>query len=68
MNLEKTKYKIIALTIKIKGAGTDANVSIYLYGQKTFTHPIMLSSSLHDFERGKIDEFWINIEDLGTLE
>lgn len=65
---KKIEYKITIVTSQIKGAGTDANVSICLYGQKAFTHPIPLTSTLHDFERGKVDEFRVQTEDLGILE
>jgi hypothetical protein len=43
-----------ALDIPYRGAGTDANVSMTLYGDKGDTGIRKLDSSQNDFERGKV--------------
>ena len=51
-----------------RGAGTDANVFIQLFGEngKTGTHN--LDSSSNDFERGQVDEFSVECLDIGELK
>lgn len=49
------------------GAGTDANVSIILRGDKGDSGLRALSKGAHDFERGSSDTFDVESEDLGTI-
>lgn len=51
------RYTIITTTSDIRGAGTDANVSCMLFGDKANTPTFVLSSSKNDFEKGQVDEF-----------
>ncbi|CAF4587849.1 unnamed protein product [Rotaria sp. Silwood1] len=62
------KYKIIVYTGAVSGAGTDANVSIILYGTlgDTGTRPLK-QKGRNLFERGRVDEFIIESLDLGKL-
>lgn len=55
--LASTMYQVTVHTGAIKGAGTDANVTINLHGENQFSGPRRLASSKNDFERGKIDVF-----------
>jgi hypothetical protein len=47
----------------LHGAGTDADVSIILFGQDgKKTGESMLADSANNFERGSVDEFMINLK------
>eukprot|EP01119_Soliformovum_irregulare_P003103 TRINITY_DN133_c0_g1_i3.p1 TRINITY_DN133_c0_g1~~TRINITY_DN133_c0_g1_i3.p1 ORF type:complete len:710 (+),score=244.05 TRINITY_DN133_c0_g1_i3:779-2908(+) len=61
-------YKVEVTTADRKGAGTDANVSMTLYGKKGDSGEVKLSSSgKNNFERGATDVFGFESEDLGDL-
>ncbi len=60
------KYKIIVHTGDVSGAGTDANVSIILYGSLGDTgHRPLKQRGRNLFEKGQVDEFIIESLDLG---
>jgi hypothetical protein len=60
-------YEVKVLTGDRRGAGTDANVSIVLYGETGNSgRPKVLQSSAN-FERGATDVFGVESADLGTL-
>ncbi|CAF4073398.1 unnamed protein product, partial [Rotaria sordida] len=62
------KYKIIVKTGDVDGAGTDANVSIILYGTLGDTGTRQLKQKGRNlFERNQVDEFVIECLDLGKL-
>eukprot|EP00775_Hariotina_reticulata_P001782 gene1782-2116_t len=63
-----TTYKVCVTTSDIRGAGTDANVSFVLFGEKGDTGQHPLESSANDFERGKTDIFLIKSRDLGAVQ
>ena len=66
--LEITTYNIKVFTGNLKGAGTDANVAIMLFGELGYSGPWILSTPLHDdFERGQIDSFHVEGVCLGKL-
>lgn len=59
-------------TSDIKGAGTDANVSIAFEGTKdkgvrTTSDWHKLETSANNFERGQVDEFIVACADVGEL-
>lgn len=62
------KYKITIKTGLISGAGTDADVSIQMFGTKATTNVLTLKSSLMQFEKGDIDLFFIETDDIGDIE
>lgn len=63
-----TTYRIKVFTGNQKGAGTDANVRIMLFGEFGYSGPWVLSRPYHDdFERGKIDDFQFEAVCLGKL-
>ena len=63
-----TTYHIKVFTGSQKGAGTDANVRIMLFGEFGYSGPWILSRPFHDdFERGKIDDFQFEAACLGKL-
>jgi hypothetical protein len=47
------QYRITVFTGKKRGAGTDADVFITLYGQEGDSGPIVLNSKKNDFEAGQ---------------
>lgn len=68
---EKTTYNINVETGDVSGAGTDANVYIYLYGEKEDSGKIELKTSKSNrdkFERKQIDVFTAEAVDLGNLK
>ncbi len=61
-------YEVKVLTGDRRGAGTDANVSIVLYGESGDSgRPKVLQTSSANFERGATDVFGVESPDLGTL-
>ncbi|KAM6410328.1 oxygen-regulated protein 1 [Pluvialis apricaria] len=65
-----TEYTIKVYTGDKRGAGTDANVHIILFGNDDKSEVFQLSQSLEHqdpFERGKVDTFKINTKKLGSL-
>ena len=62
------KYKISFITGNLKGAGTDANVSIKIFGTKKITNELVLVSKFKNFERDVSDIFFIETSDLGEIE
>ncbi|NWX24982.1 LOXH1 protein, partial [Aegotheles bennettii] len=65
-----TEYTIKVYTGDKRGAGTDANVHIILFGNEDKTEIFQLSQSLEHqdpFERGKVDTFKIKTKKIGSL-
>ena len=61
-------YEIVTYTTNCKDAGTDADVYVKLYGSKGNTGKIFLDNEEDNFERGKIDRFTEEVEDIGELQ
>ncbi|KAJ0019698.1 hypothetical protein NQD34_007267 [Periophthalmus magnuspinnatus] len=67
-NLVPVKYEIIVITGDVKGAGTDANVFITLYGVNGDSGKRPLRQKFRNlFERGQTDRFVVEMLDLGEL-
>uniref|UniRef100_A0A667Z0U2 Lipoxygenase homology PLAT domains 1 n=1 Tax=Myripristis murdjan TaxID=586833 RepID=A0A667Z0U2_9TELE len=67
-NLVLVKYEIIVITGDVKGAGTDANVFITLYGVNGDSGIRQLRQKFRNlFERGRTDRFVLEMLDLGEL-
>ncbi|XP_058493118.1 lipoxygenase homology domain-containing protein 1 [Solea solea] len=67
-NLVPVKYEIIVITGDVKGAGTDANVFITLYGVNGDSGKRALQQKFRNlFERGHADRFVMEMLDLGEL-
>ncbi|KAM4615981.1 lipoxygenase homology domain-containing protein 1 [Polymixia lowei] len=67
-NLVPVKYEIIVITGDVKGAGTDANVFITLYGVNGDSGKRQLRQKFRNlFERGQTDRFVLEMLDLGEL-
>eukprot|EP01118_Nematostelium_gracile_P009375 TRINITY_DN3151_c0_g1_i3.p1 TRINITY_DN3151_c0_g1~~TRINITY_DN3151_c0_g1_i3.p1 ORF type:complete len:513 (-),score=190.16 TRINITY_DN3151_c0_g1_i3:51-1589(-) len=60
-------YQISVFTGDRRGAGTDANVFIELYGDKGRTGSRPLNNSQNNFERAQVDNFTIEGADIGKL-
>ena len=54
------RYVIETLTSDLRGAGTDAGVSIALFGEKGETGALPLENSADNFRRGKKDVFHVD--------
>ncbi|XP_036382736.1 lipoxygenase homology domain-containing protein 1-like [Megalops cyprinoides] len=67
-SLVPVKYEIIVITGDVKGAGTDANVSITIYGSNGDSGKRALRKKYRNlFERGRTDRFLLEMLDLGEL-
>ncbi|XP_043570379.1 lipoxygenase homology domain-containing protein 1-like [Chiloscyllium plagiosum] len=67
-SLVPVKYEIIVITGDVKGAGTDANVSITIYGTNGDSGSHRLKHKFRNlFERGNTDRFILEMLDLGEL-
>ncbi|KAH3764217.1 hypothetical protein Pelo_3920 [Pelomyxa schiedti] len=62
------RYRVSIKTGDRRGAGTDANVSIVVYGEKGESGTKKLEKPGNCFERNKIDEFGFECQDLGHLQ
>ncbi|KAJ9526209.1 hypothetical protein QJQ45_009677 [Haematococcus lacustris] len=60
-------YEVVVYTSDIRGAGTDANISLELWGDKDHTAAFKLETSSNNFERGAKDLFKLLAPDLGEL-
>ncbi|KAM4578886.1 lipoxygenase homology domain-containing protein 1 [Fundulus diaphanus] len=66
--LVPVKYEIIVITGDVKGAGTDANVFITIYGVNGDSGRRHLRQKFRNlFERGQTDRFLVEMLDLGEL-
>jgi hypothetical protein len=54
-------YEVRVATSDVRGAGTDADISITLYGDRGDSGPLALASSANDFERGRTDTFFVKV-------
>ncbi|PNH12713.1 Lipoxygenase y domain-containing protein 1 [Tetrabaena socialis] len=61
-------YKVEVQTSDVRGAGTDSDVHITVFGAKGDTGARALESSANDFERGKLDSYFFMAPDIGTLQ
>jgi hypothetical protein len=61
-------YKVTIVTADIRGAGTSANVFLQLYGDSGDSGELQLDGTSDSFERGRVDEFGLEIVELGNLQ
>lgn len=67
--LAAVKYEVVVITGDLPGAGTDANVSIIIYGTNGDTGKRPLKQRFRDlFEKNQIDKFQIEALDLGKTQ
>ncbi|KAH3761318.1 hypothetical protein Pelo_6863 [Pelomyxa schiedti] len=60
-------YRVTTVTGDRRGAGTDANVYIIMFGDKAVSPKSKLDGPGNRFERGRADEFGLECADLGSL-
>ena len=68
--VDRTSYKVLVKTGDVFGAGTNANVSVVLFGYRGDSGEHQLTHSAtnrNKFERNQLDEFTIESVDLGEL-
>jgi len=61
-------YSVEVQTGSVDSAGTDAKVYIQLFGEKATSTELTLDSKEDNFEKGKLDKFTVQSEDLGWLD
>ena len=61
-------WKVVVVTGKALGAGTDADVWLQLKGQFASWGPSVLAAGREAFEAGRTDEFQLETSELGELE
>ncbi|XP_061492303.1 lipoxygenase homology domain-containing protein 1 [Rhineura floridana] len=65
---KKKVYEVVTVTGDVRGAGTDANVFVTLFGEFGITPKAHLTSkSSSAFERSKTDVFRVRINNVGTI-
>lgn len=65
-----TSYKVTVRTGDVRGAGTDANVYVQIFGKKGDTGRLPLRQSentKNKFERGRADMFTVEAVDIGKV-
>ncbi|KAE8636810.1 hypothetical protein XENTR_v10003144 [Xenopus tropicalis] len=68
-SLVPVKYEVIVVTGFEKGAGTDANVTLVMYGSNGDSGKHALKQKMRNlFERGKTNRFYIETLDLGEMK
>ncbi|KAM4708199.1 lipoxygenase homology domain-containing protein 1 [Discoglossus pictus] len=68
IDIEKlVNYEVVVITGNVRGAGTNANVFMQLYGESGKTEETFLRSRSNDFERGAVDIFKIEAADVGKI-
>nr|XP_060615637.1 lipoxygenase homology domain-containing protein 1-like [Anolis sagrei ordinatus] len=66
---KKKVYEVVTVTGDIRGAGTDANVFVILFGEFGITPKVHLTSkSCSAFERSKTDVFRVRTNNVGTIK
>ncbi|KAG9471796.1 hypothetical protein GDO78_022716 [Eleutherodactylus coqui] len=68
IDIEKlVNYEVIVTTGNVRGAGTNANVFMQLFGDQGKTEETILRSRSNDFERGAVDIFKIEALPVGKI-
>lgn len=62
------KYEVDVTTADQRGCGTDANVTLIIFGSQGDTGEKSLESGQDDFERGKTDHFVCESIDIGEIQ
>ncbi|XP_032395727.1 lipoxygenase homology domain-containing protein 1 isoform X1 [Etheostoma spectabile] len=64
---KKYPWSLWIWTSDVKGAGTDAQVFLQIYGEKGKSDEIKLENNSDSFEQGQLDKFMIEMPDIGRL-
>lgn len=62
-----SRYHIQVVTGDVRGAGTDGDVFLSLIGEKGTSGETELANSANNFERGQVDQFTIQSDDIGQI-
>ncbi|XP_035234693.1 lipoxygenase homology domain-containing protein 1 isoform X2 [Anguilla anguilla] len=62
---KKHPWSLWIWTSDVKGAGTDAPISLQIYGEKGKSDELRLNNNSDNFEQGQLDKFMIELPDLG---
>ena len=65
-----SEYEVVVVTGDARGAGTDANVSVTIFGKQGQTEKMILKSSSKEdklFERGNSDIFHLKANGVGPM-
>ncbi|TSK72011.1 Lipoxygenase homology domain-containing protein 1 [Bagarius yarrelli] len=65
--LKKFQWSLWIFTTDMKGAGTDAQIFIQVYGEKGKSDEIKLESKSDSFEQGQCDKFMILMPEIGKI-
>ncbi|XP_030598877.1 lipoxygenase homology domain-containing protein 1 [Archocentrus centrarchus] len=64
---KKYPWSLWIWTSDVKGAGTDAQVFLQIYGEKGKSDELKLENNSDSFEQGQVDKFMIEMADIGRL-
>ncbi|KAM4746369.1 lipoxygenase homology domain-containing protein 1 [Anableps anableps] len=64
---KKHPWSLWIWTTDMPGAGTDAEISFQVYGEKSKSDEIRLDNKSDNFEQGQVDKFMVELPDLGKL-
>uniref|UniRef100_A0A3Q1CF52 Lipoxygenase homology PLAT domains 1b n=1 Tax=Amphiprion ocellaris TaxID=80972 RepID=A0A3Q1CF52_AMPOC len=64
---KKHPWSLWIWTSDLPGAGTDADISFQVYGDKGKSDEIRLDNKTDNFEQGQVDRFMVELPDLGKL-
>uniref|UniRef100_A0A665W322 Lipoxygenase homology domains 1a n=1 Tax=Echeneis naucrates TaxID=173247 RepID=A0A665W322_ECHNA len=64
---KKYPWSLWIWTSDVKGAGTDAQVFLQIYGEQGKSDEIKLENNSDSFEQGQLDKFMIEMPDIGKL-
>uniref|UniRef100_A0A3P9J9C9 Lipoxygenase homology domains 1b n=1 Tax=Oryzias latipes TaxID=8090 RepID=A0A3P9J9C9_ORYLA len=64
---KKHPWSLWIWTSDLPSAGTDADISFQVYGDKSKSDEIRLDNKSDNFEQGQIDKFIVELPDLGKL-
>uniref|UniRef100_I3JKU2 Lipoxygenase homology PLAT domains 1 n=1 Tax=Oreochromis niloticus TaxID=8128 RepID=I3JKU2_ORENI len=64
---KKYPWSLWIWTSDVKGAGTDAQVFLQIYGEKGKSDEMKLENNSDSFEQGQVDKFMIEMPDIGRL-
>ncbi|XP_061733262.1 LOW QUALITY PROTEIN: lipoxygenase homology domain-containing protein 1 [Nerophis ophidion] len=64
---KKFPWSLWIWTSDVKGAGTDAQVFLQIYGEKGKSDETKLENNSDSFEQGRLDKFMVEMPDIGRL-
>ncbi|XP_053732656.1 lipoxygenase homology domain-containing protein 1-like isoform X2 [Synchiropus splendidus] len=64
---KKYPWSLWIWTSDVKGAGTDAQVFLQIYGERGKSDEIKLENNSDSFEQGQLDKFMVEMPDIGRL-